>query len=511
MKINKWIVAVTVMLPVIIEIIDTSVVNVSLDNIRGSLSAGIDESTWIITSYLVSNAVIIPITAWLSRFFGRKVYLMSSLLLFTASSFMCGSAWSLSSLIFFRVLQGVGGGALQPLSQAILLETFPPQEHGMAMAIFGTGTMLGPIIGPILGGWITDNWSWHWIFLINVPIGIISVLMVWLFIINPPYMERLRTKIDFWGLTLLFLGIGSLQVVLDRGQREDWFSSSYIIIMSFIAISALILFVLIEMYNSNPIINLKIFNTLSFTSGNLIMFFIFFGFFGSIVLLPIYLETLMGYTAFLSGLVLGPGGLAAMASLLIAGRLLNRISPRIFLGSGIIITAYSVYLMSLFNLEAGLSSIIWPRIVMGFGIGFVFVPLATMTMSGLRKEQMANGTAIFNLVRNLGGSVGVAFSATFLSRLSQVHQSQLIAHLTPFDRNFQMSLPGIHQMLRGKGLVPPFQGLGSNGVIYNELIRQASMLSFNDVFYFLSVAILLVLPLILLMKKPEGLVQVSPH
>jgi DHA2 family multidrug resistance protein len=508
MKINKWIVAVTVMLPVIIEIIDTSVVNVSLDNIRGSLSAGIDESTWIITSYLVSNAVIIPITAWLSRFFGRKTYLMASLVLFTTSSFMCGSAWSLSSLIFFRVLQGVGGGALQPLSQAILLETFPPEQHGMAMAIFGTGTMLGPIIGPILGGWITDNWSWHWIFLINVPIGIVSILMVWLFIVNPPYMERLRTKIDFWGLTLLFLGIGCLQVVLDRGQREDWFSSSYIIIMSFVAVAALILFVLIEMYNSNPIINLKIFNTLSFTSGNLIMFFIFFGFFGSIVLLPIYLETLMGYTAFLAGLVLGPGGLATMVSLLVAGRLLNRISPRIFLGIGIIISAYSVYIMSLFNLEAGLSAVIWPRIVMGFGIGFVFVPLATITMSGLRKEQMANGTAIFNLVRNLGGSVGVAFSATFLARLTQVHQYRLIEHLTPFDRNLQQALPGIHQMLHGRGLV---QGGGSYGVIYNELIRQASMLSFNDVFALLSLAIILVLPLILLMKKSEGHVQISSH
>ncbi len=400
---NKWIVALTVMFPTLIEIIDTSVVNVSLDNIRGSLSSGIDESTWIITSYLVSNAIIIPISAWLSRLFGRKTYLMLSLALFTASSFMCGSAWSLTSLVFFRVLQGIGGGALQPLSQAILLESFPPRQHGTAMALFGIGIMFGPIIGPLLGGWITDNWTWHWIFLVNVPIGIISILMVSLFIVNPPYMERARMKIDYWGLFLLTAGIGCLQLVLDKGQREDWFSSYFIVGMSFISLSALLLFILVELYSEHPIIDLRIFKTLSFASGNLIMFFNFFTLFGSIVLLPIYLETLMGYTAYLAGFVLGPGGLASMVSLLIAGQLINRINPKFILAFGIIIAAYSVHLMSLFNLDASLSSIIWPRVVLGFGTGFLFVPLTTMTMSGIRKEQMANGTAVFNLLRNLGG------------------------------------------------------------------------------------------------------------
>jgi DHA2 family multidrug resistance protein len=273
------------MLPTLIEIVDTSVVNVSLDHIRGSLSAGIDESTWTITSYLVSNAIIIPISGWLSRLFGRKHYLIFSISLFTFSSFMCGSAWNLQSLVFFRVLQGLGGGALQPISQAILLETFPPHQHGMAMAIFGVGIMFGPIIGPLLGGWITDNWSWNWIFYINVPIGLISILMTLLFIIDPPYMRRIKMKIDYWGLLFLAIGLGCLQIVLDKGGREDWFSSGFITWMSYISISSLIMFILVEFFAENPIVNLKTFRNLTFSTGNIIMFFAFFNLFGSIVLL----------------------------------------------------------------------------------------------------------------------------------------------------------------------------------------------------------------------------------
>ena len=303
---NRWIVAITVMLPTLIEIIDTSVVNVSLDHIRGSLSAGIDESTWTITSYLVSNAIIIPISGWLSRLFGRKHYLIFSISLFTLSSFMCGSAWNLQSLVFFRVLQGLGGGALQPISQAILLETFPTRQHGMAMAIFGIGIMFGPIIGPLMGGWITDNWSWQWIFYINVPIGIISILMALLFIVDPPYMQRIKMKIDYWGLLFLVIGLGCLQIALDKGEREDWFSSGFITWMSYISISSLIMFILVEFFAENPIVNLRTFKNLSFSTGNVIMFFVFFNLFGSIVLLPIFLQTLMGYTSFLAGLALGP-------------------------------------------------------------------------------------------------------------------------------------------------------------------------------------------------------------
>ncbi len=498
---NRWIVAITVMLPTLIEIVDTSVVNVSLDHIRGSLSAGIDESTWTITSYLVSNAIIIPMTGWLSRLFGRKHYLIFSISLFTFSSFMCGSSWNLQSLVFFRVLQGLGGGALQPISQAILLETFPPYQHGMAMAIFGIGIMFGPIIGPLLGGWITDNWSWHWIFFINVPIGIISVLMAMFFIVDPPYMRRTKMKIDYWGLLFLAIGLGCLQIVLDKGQREDWFSSNFIAWMSYISISSLILFILVEFFAENPIINLRIFRNLSFSTGNLIMFFVFFNLFGSIVLLPIYLQTLMGYTAFLAGLALGPGGFATMIAMPIAGNLINRVHPKLILACGIAVAGYSVYLMSQFNLLADFNTVFWPRVVLGVGMGFLFIPLTTTTMSSIRKEEMGNATGIFNLLRNLGGSFGVAFVTTMLARRAQFHQVHLVEHLTPLDRNFQGVLPQISQSLQERGFLSTFSEQGSLGAIYHQLVREASMLAFNDVFYFLSFMMMLILPLVLLMKK----------
>ena len=498
---NKWIVAITVMLPTLIVIIDTAVVNVSLDHIRGSLSAGIDESTWAITSYLASNAIIIPMTGWLSRFFGRKRYLIFSILLFTFSSLMCGSSWNIQSLVFFRVLQGIGGGALQPISQAILLETFPPQQHGMAMAIFGIGTMFGPIIGPLLGGWITDNWSWHWIFYINVPIGFISILMVLFFIVDPPYMERTKMKIDYWGLLFLVIGFGCLQIVLDKGQREDWFSSSFITWLSYISISSLILFVMVEFFAENPIVNLRAFRNRSFSSGNMIVFFIFFSLFGSIVLLPIYLQTLMGYTSFLAGSVLAPAGIASMIVMPIAGKLVTKTNPKAILAFGIAVTSYSVLLMAQFNLFADFNTIIWPRIGMGVGMGFLFIPLTTLTLSGIRKEEMGNATAIFNLLRNLGGSFGVAIITTILARRAQFHQVHLVEHLTPFDRNFQLAVPKISQMLQERGFTPSLQDQGSLGVIYGQLTKQASMLSFNDVFYLLSIMILLILPLVLLMKK----------
>jgi DHA2 family multidrug resistance protein len=509
---NRWIVAITVMLPTLIVIVDTSVVNVSLDHIRGSLSAGIDESTWAITSYLASNAIIIPMTAWLSKLFGRKRYLIFSISLFTFSSLMCGSSWNLQSLVFFRILQGIGGGALQPISQAILLETFPPQQHGMAMAIYGIGIMFGPIIGPLLGGWITDNWSWRWIFFINVPIGVISILMALFFIVDPSYMEKIKMKIDYLGFSFLVLGLGCLQIVLDTGQREDWFSSSFITWMSYISISSLIMFILVELFAKNPIVNLKTFRNLSFSTGNMIIFFISFNLFTSIVLLPIYLQTLMGYTSYLAGLVLSPGGIASMIAMLIAGKLVTKINPMAILAFGIAVASYSVHLMAQFNLLADFNTIIWPRVVLALGMGFLFIPLTTMTMSSIRKEEMGNATAIFNLLRNLGGSFGVAFVTTLLARRAQFHQVHLVEHLTPLDRNFQIVLPQISQMLQEKGFLSLLSNQGSLSTIYHQLLREASMLSFNDVFRVLSIMMMLILPLVLLMKKgKEGVSGTGTH
>jgi len=497
---NKWIIALTVMLPTLIEIIDTSVVNVALDSIRGSLSAGIDESTWTITSYLVSNAIIIPMTGWLSRVFGRKRYLIISIMLFTLSSFLCGISWNLQSLVVFRILQGIGGGALQPISQSILLETFPRKQHGMAMAIFGVGIMFGPIIGPLLGGWITDNWSWHWIFFINIPIGVVSVLMVMFFIVDPPYMRRMSMRIDYWGLVLLAVGLGSLQIVLDKGQMEDWFSTGYITVLTALSVVSMMLFVYVESVAEHPIVNLKTFRNISFSTGTIVMFFAFFNLFGSIVLLPVYLQTLMGYTSTLSGMVLGPGGVATLLAMPLAGRLVTKVNPKGLLVFGIIISAYSTHLMSQFNLLADFNTIIVPRIVLGIGMGFLFIPLTTLTMSSVRKEEMGNASAIYNLLRNLGGSFGVAFVTTIISRRAQFHEVRLIDHLTPFDRNYQIAAQNASQALQLKGMDPSSASQGGLGMIYGQMLRQASMISFNDAFYLLSILMICILPLVLLMR-----------
>ena len=501
--IDKWIVALTVMLPTLMVIIDTSVVNVSLDHIRGSLSAGVDESTWSITSYLAANAVIIPMTGWLSRFFGRKRFLMVSILLFTISSLLCGLAWNIQSLIFFRVLQGLAGGSLQPISQSILLETFPPAQHGTAMAIFGMGTMFGPIMGPLMGGWITDNWSWHWIFFINIPIGILSLAMSLWFVRDPHYMKRTVTSVDYWGLMLLSVWVGCLQMVLDKGQREDWLASDFIMILTIIAIAAFVLFIFVELYAEHPIVDLRVFRSYSFLSGNIVIFFVIAGLFGSIVLLPIYLQSLMGYTASLAGMILGPGGIAVFLVMPLVGWSIRVVNPKLIVAIGLVIIAYANYLMSGFNMSADFMSIIWPRVVMSTGMGMVFIPLTTISLSSTPKEEMGNATSVFNLVRNLGGSVGVAFAATMLSRGTQIHQAHLSEHITSFDLGYQSAVNGSALLLSQRGMNPIISQQGGAGAIYNELLRQAYMLSFNDVFYTLAVMMICMLPLILFMRHVD--------
>ena len=500
---NRWLVAVTVMLPTLIEIIDMSVVNVALDHIRGSLSAGIDEATWAITMYLVSNAIIIPITGWLSRYFGRKVYLTFSIALFTVSSLLCGMAWNIQSLIVFRIFQGLGGGALQPISQSILLETFPPRLHGVAMAVFGIGIMFGPIAGPVLGGVITDYWSWHWIFFINIPVGIISIFMTMLVIKDPPYMKKTRMKLDYPGLLLVALGLGCLQIILDRGQREDWFESSMISWLTIISVVSLALFLIVELRTKEPVIDLRVFRNISFATGNVIMFFAFFNLFGSIVLLPIYLQTLMGYTATLAGLVLGPGGFSSIIALSIAGRLVTRINPKWILAFGISTAALSTYMMSQFNLSADFITVMWPRIILGFGMGFIFIPLTNLSLSIIKKEGMGNATALFNLIRNLGGSFGIAFVSTVLARRAQFHQSNLVSHLTPFDMPYQIAVEKLKAFFHTLGFTDTMAKMAADGSIYRNLIKQASMIAFNDTFWLMSIMLIATLPLLLIFKRPR--------
>jgi len=500
---SKWIIALAVVLPTLLEVIDTSVVNVSLDHIRGSLSAGIDEATWAITAYLVSNAIIIPLTGWLSTVFGRKRYLLFSVTLFTASSFMCGSATSIAALILFRIIQGIGGGALQPISQAILLEAFPPAEYGMAMAIFGIGVMFGPIVGPVLGGWITDNWSWNWIFYINIPIGMISVLMIMLVIQDPPYLKRIREKIDYIGLGLIVVGIGCLQVMLDKGQREDWFSSQFIMRLAIVSIVCLIAFVFWELRKKDPILNLREFKNVSFASANVIQCVAFFVLFGSIVLLPLFVQQLLGYTSFLSGMVLAPGGIATLFSMGISGILVQKVNPKAVLAAGLLVTTYSIYTMSQFNAYIDYNTIAFSRIIMGFGLGMIFVPLTSLAFSTIKKEEMGNATSIFSLLRNIAGSFGIAIMTTLLARRAQFHQFRLSEQLNPFDPRYQLGMNNAMAALgykTGEATVA-----GAHGVIYGQLIKQSNLFSFNDAFYVATLLMLCVVPFVFLIKRPKNM------
>lgn len=497
---NKWLVAATVMLPMLMVVLDTSVVNVSLDHIRGSLSAGIDEATWAITAYLAANAVVIPMAGWLGRFFGRKRYLLFSIVMFTVSSFLCGSAWNIESLIVFRILQGLSGGSMPPLSQAILLESFPPSQYGMAMALFGIGVSFGPIIGPVLGGWITDVLSWHWVFFINIPIGVVSTVMGVLYVVDPPYMRGTRMKIDFAGLVLLALGVGTLQLVLDRGQRYDWFSSRLILSLAAVSVVSIAAFIVREMHADQPVIDLKVFANRTYTLGNIAMFVFMANLFGTLVLLPIYLQTLMGYTATLAGIALAPGGVANLVTMPLVGRIIHRYNPKAFIVAGIVVTAYSTLLMARFTLGVDFTTVMVPRVVMGVGMGLLFIPLTTLTIAHIEKEGMANATAVYNLIRNIGGSIGIAVVTTMLSRRAQFHQVRLVEHLTPFDSTYQMFAKSAARFLVMKGIDAQSAGHGGLGLMYEAMLKQAGMMSFADVFYALAVMMAALVPIVFLMR-----------
>ncbi|QLA15423.1 DHA2 family efflux MFS transporter permease subunit [Desulfolutivibrio sulfoxidireducens] len=501
---GKWIVTLCVMIPTLIEILDTSIANVALGHIQGSLSAGQDEVTWVLTSYLVSNAVVIPISGWLSRLMGRRNYLLASIGLFTLSSMLCGMAMSLEALILFRVLQGVGGGGLQPVSQAILLETFPPNQRGMAMAIFAMGAVLGPILGPLLGGYITDHYSWRWIFYINVPIGLVALGMNWLYIQDPPYLlRRVRGEgIDVVGLSLLSVGLASLQIVLDKGQQDDWFAADHILALSVVAGVCLIFFVFWELRQKNPIVDLRIFRDRSFATGNVVMFFGFFAFFGSIVLLPMYLQNLMGYTAFLAGVVLGPGGLIMLLVLPLVGKLTQRVDARFLLFVGLLISAGSLWYMSGFTLGIDLGTAIFARNIQAVGIAFFFVPLSYLTMAFIPREAMNNASAIFNLLRNLGGSFGVAFVTTLLARRTQFHQVRIVENLSPFDPTYSMALERLRQAVALKIGEYADTATYAAGVIHRYMRREAAAMAFYDVFHAQALMFLALCVLMWIMRRP---------
>ena len=504
-NINKWLITITVMLPAIMEIIDTSVANVALPHMQGSLNAGTDEVTWVLTSYLVSNAVVLPMTGWLARVFGRKRFLMTCIVLFTLASLMCGAAPNLAALIFFRVMQGAAGGALIPISQAILMETFPPRQQGMAMAIFGVGAMFGPIVGPALGGWITDNLNWRWIFYINLPIGLIAMIMCTFFIFDPAYLKRTGTalKIDYWGLFLLTTSMGALQVVLDKGQKEDWFDSTFIITFSVIFILSFVALIWIELIHEHPIINLRLFKNVSFSAGNFIMFVVGFCLYSSIMLIPLFLQTLMGYSATDAGMVLAPGGVATLITMPFVGAMLQKRDGRKIVLTGLIIGATAMFIMQRLNLEASYWSFVWPRVILGIGLAMIFVPLTTVTLATIPRMEMGNATGMFNLLRNIGGSVGIAVAATLLGRFSQFYQTSLVAHITPYSTAWQMRFEVLKQALSAKGITATQADQTALSIMYGQVLRQAGALAFNRIFWLIGVAFLSIIPLLLLLKRPE--------
>jgi DHA2 family multidrug resistance protein len=495
----------TVMLATFMEVLDTSVANVALPHIAGNLSASVDESTWVLTSYLVSNAIILPMGGWFSMLLGRKRFYMICVAIFTLSSLLCGIAPSLGALIFFRVLQGIGGGALQPVSQAILVESFPREKHGMAMAVYGMGVVVAPVIGPTLGGWITDNYSWRWIFLINLPVGILSLLLTTLLIFDPPYLVR-RTlssglKIDYIGFGLLATGLGALEVVLDEGQREDWFGSHFIVTFAVITVVCLVGVVLWELRQKQPVIDFHILKERNYMLATASMLVLGFVLYGSTALLPLFLQTLLRYTAMLSGMVLSPGGLVVCICLPMVGMLLRRLQARWLVVAGVLISSTGLFIMSRFTLDIDFRTAMWSRIVQSLGMAFLFVPISTAAFAYIPRERTNYATGLFNLARNIGGSSGIATVTTVLARRAQYHQQVLTAHLTPYDAPYRQALASSAQILQVQGASAPDASVQAHGLIYGMVVRQSSMLAFADAFWLMAVLFLAIIPLMFLMKK----------
>jgi len=511
--INPWVIALTVTLATFMEVLDTSVANVSLPHIAGSLSASTDESTWVLTSYLVSNAIVLPMSGWFSSLIGRKRFYMSCVALFTISSCLCGLAPNLPLLIFFRVLQGAGGGGLQPSEQAILADTFPPKQRGMAFAVYGMAVVLAPAIGPTLGGWITDNFTWRWIFFINIPVGILSLLLTNRLISDPPYMKRQVGKVfrvDYIGLGLLALGLGTLQVVLDKGERDDWFGSHFILTMTILCISSLIAVVVWEWKHKNPIIDLHLFKDRSFAIGTSLMFMVGFALMSSTVLIPLFLQTMMGYTAQEAGLALMPGGIAIILVMPLVGMLLGKYDARRLLLFGFTMLSIALFYMTRFNLFIDFRHAAGARVIQALGLAFLFVPINTAAYAFLPKEKNNQASGLINLARNVGGSVGISVVTTMLDRRTQFHLANLSNHVNPGNPKFQAMLNNATHMLLARGASAYEASRQAYGLVSGMVAQQATMLAYIDDFWLVGVAVVAMIPFIFLMKKvkPGGPIAV---
>jgi DHA2 family multidrug resistance protein len=503
-SVNPWIVAVAVMLATFMEVLDTTVVNVSLQHIASSMTATTEEATWALTSYLVANAIILPMTGWLASRFGRKRLLMLSTTGFTISSLLCGLAPNLASLVIFRIIQGATGGALQPLSQAVLLESFKPEERGRAMGFWGLGVVVAPILGPVVGGWLTENYSWRWVFYINLPFGIASLLMTRAYVFDPPYLKRESGGIDYWGMGMLVLGIGALQYVLDKGQQDDWFSNNTILTLSIVAGVALTALVIQQLASKAPIVDLRLFKDRSYAVGVFLMTVLGFVLYGSLVLLPVMLQTLFGYSSYQAGEAMVPRGVGSLVMMPVVGALTGMVDARKLLILGLAVGGGTLIWMGQMNLNAGYWELFWPQLIQGAGLALLFVPLTTVSMNTISQARMGFATSLFNLMRNIGGSVGIAITSTILQRQSKVVGTRLGEHISATDPTTQAVFT---QMVNG------FVAAGADTVtatgqalmaMRGLLLREASMVSFVMLFRLLGVVFLLMIPLVFIMRRPKG-------
>jgi DHA2 family multidrug resistance protein len=503
--VNPWMVAVSVMLATFMVVLDSSIANVALPHIAGSLSASTDESTWVLTSYLVSNAIMLPASGWLARRIGRKRLLMLSILAFTGASMLCGIAANMPMLILARILQGAGGGGMQPLAQAILLEGFPPEQHGKAMAAYGVGIVVAPVIGPTLGGWITDSYTWRWIFYINLPVGLLALFMANLYVWDPPYLRhKTRVAIDGIGFGLMAVWLGAMQLVLDKGQEADWFGATWICWTTAISVFAFLGFVARELLHRDPLVQLRILLNRNFLFGTMIAGIYGVALYGVTALMPLFLQTVLGYSALDSGLAVSPRGLGSVVAMILVGMVSNRIDNRVLLAFGFAVFGYSALVLSDVNLVIGMGSVAIPNFINGFGGGFVFVPLTTMTMGLLRKTEIGNAAGIYNLVRNIGGSIGISALTANLVRGAQAHQNYLAGQVSPSDPAAGAALAGLatHFSVAGADAVTAHRE--ALGALYGSMQQQAAVLAYADNFRLLGYLTLASIPLVLLLARPRA-------
>ena len=502
---RRWLITGTVMIVTVMQVLDVTVTNVALPHIQGSLSAGVDEVSWVLTSYLAANAVVLPAAGWLAAMFGRRRFFLICTVMFTAASALCGLAPNLYVLLIARMLQGIGGGPLMPLSQAIMWEIFPLRQRGMAMAVWGMGVMMAPIFGPTLGGWIADNWSWRWIFYINLPVGLLGFFMASAFLFDPHYLRK-PARVDWPGLVLMVLGFGCLQLFLDRGEREDWFDSTLIVTLAIVAGVALLGFVARELLAKDPVLDLAVFTDRNFAFGATFIALIGLGMFSSMVLLALYSQKLLGYDALTSGLVLAPGGVGNMFSLILCGRLVTRVDQRVLLTFGCLVNALSLYMMSNLTLGMDYWTLTLPRVIQGFALGFIFVPLSTLTLATIRRDKLVNATSAYNVLRNLGGSVGIALATTVLAQRSQLHQQNLVSHVTVWDPATQERLARWTSHFLAHGSDAFTAQRQAVAMLYQDAVGQAQVLAYADDFWLLAILFSIVPLFLPLMRR----VRVDP-